>query len=60
MKKLFIITLLFFISCNNKAQDLNKTKILTNAYTNSNDVVFLEKFPNNFKEFKITFGWDDN
>ena len=60
MKKLFIITLLFFISCNNKAQDSNKTKILTNAYTNSNDVVFLEKFPNNFKTFVSYFGWNES
>ncbi|ELY2018379.1 SH3 domain-containing protein [Flavobacterium psychrophilum] len=59
MNKLFILFLFLFFSCNNKAQDLNNIKLLTKAYTNKNDEVFLEKFPKNFDEFKSTFGWND-
>ncbi len=59
MNKLFILVLLLFVSCNNKAQDLNNIKLLTNAYTDKNNGVFLEKFPKNFNEFKTTFGWND-
>lgn len=58
MNKFFIL-LLLLISCNNKAQDTSNTKLLQKAYIAKDEKVFLEKFPENFENFKATFGWND-
>jgi hypothetical protein len=59
MNKFFILLLLLLVSCNNKAQDSNNIKLLQKAYVTKDEKVFLENFPENFKNFKSTFGWND-
>ncbi|EKT3967236.1 SH3 domain-containing protein [Flavobacterium psychrophilum] len=58
MNKFFIL-LLLLVSCNNKAQDSNNTKLLKKAFIAKDEKVFLENFPENFENFKSTFGWND-
>lgn len=58
MNKLFFIFLLF-ISCNNKAQEGTSIKQIQESYINKDEKLFLDSFPENFKEFKATFGWND-
>ena len=55
----FIFLLILLLSCNKNVQDKINVNSLKNAYLNKNEQVFLENFPNSFKDFKSIFGWND-
>ena len=57
MNKWIIILLL--ISYNNRAQSNLDIINLKKGFTNKEKKVFLKNFPNNFKDFKSVFGWND-
>lgn len=55
----FLIFLFLFVSCNNSAQNKTDINILVKAYSSKEEQIFLDNFPNNFKDFKAVFGWND-
>jgi len=58
MNKYFIIFLLI-ATCNINAQKNSNIQLLKEGYNAKNEKTFIDNFPNNFKDFKSIFGWND-
>ncbi|UPZ13839.1 SH3 domain-containing protein [Flavobacterium humidisoli] len=58
MNKYFIIFLLI-ATCNINAQNNFNVRQLQEGYNAKNKKIFIDNFPNNFKDFKLIFGWND-
>ena len=62
MNKYIILSIWMFLSsCSSKSQDKQGSIIeLKKAFSNNNEVLFLENFPKNHKQFVSYFGWNES
>lgn len=61
MYKYLMFLFLILNSCKSESQEsFNSINELKSAYLKKDDVLFIEKFPKNYKQFVSCFGWNDN
>jgi hypothetical protein len=61
MYKYLIFLFLILNSCKSESQEnLDSITELKSAYLKKDDVIFIEKFPKNYKQFVSYFGWNDS
>lgn len=55
----YLVTFLLLVVHNISAQNNLNIQQLKEGYNTKNNKIFIDNFPNNFKDFKSTFGWND-